>query len=519
MASIYDKSSLVLIPSGTKTGKVFSQKPVSGDGDFTFTRASAATRVNADGNIEKETMNLMPYSNDFSQWSPKSGTFAQGVSDPFGGNDAWSLTATNVDPYLYRNPLVTGLVTLSVWAKGVGSSIGKNFLLVSNGSSPSTSTHTLTSEWVRYESYFNATSTNIIGFEIPNPAVVGDVVHIYGAQLEYGLVARDYQETTTAAVYGGITDNTPRLDYTDSSCPALLLEPQRTNVVINSEYIAGYSSSNTTITQNYGISPEGVQNSTRIQFAGTGYIAFSVASYTNETTSMYVKGTAGQILRFGKGGNVAQGALYTFTGDWQRITYSGGTGSTFIISNFSGANANDFEVYGLQHEEGSYATSYIPTYGSSVSRVAEGRNYSGLSSLIGQTEGTLFLDIDNANLSTEIFSLNRSTQNAIFLITSNTYYRVFIYCDGTNLSYTTSINITDRIRVAIAYQSNNLAVYVNGSQAYTNNTITWTPNVAMDLLNFNNGGYASSKGAARYNQVLLFKERLSNADLATLTTI
>ena len=69
MASIYDKSSLVLIPSGTKTGKVFSQKPVSGDGDFTFTRASAATRVNADGNIEKETQNLITYSNTFSSWN------------------------------------------------------------------------------------------------------------------------------------------------------------------------------------------------------------------------------------------------------------------------------------------------------------------------------------------------------------------------------------------------------------------------------------------------------------------
>ena len=49
MSNIYDKSSLVLIPSGTKTGKVYSQKPVSGDGDFTFTRSSAATRVNASG--------------------------------------------------------------------------------------------------------------------------------------------------------------------------------------------------------------------------------------------------------------------------------------------------------------------------------------------------------------------------------------------------------------------------------------------------------------------------------------
>ena len=61
--SIYDKASLVLIPSGTKTSKVYSQKPVNGDGDFTFSRSTAATRVNADGNIEKETQNLLLQSN------------------------------------------------------------------------------------------------------------------------------------------------------------------------------------------------------------------------------------------------------------------------------------------------------------------------------------------------------------------------------------------------------------------------------------------------------------------------
>ena len=63
--SIYDKASLVLIPSGTKTSKVYSQVPTNGDGDFTFSRSTAATRVNASGNIEKETQNLFTYSNTF----------------------------------------------------------------------------------------------------------------------------------------------------------------------------------------------------------------------------------------------------------------------------------------------------------------------------------------------------------------------------------------------------------------------------------------------------------------------
>ena len=78
------------------------------------------------------------------------------------------------------------------------------------------------------------------------------------------LVARDYIETTTAAVEGGITDNVPRLDYTDSSCPALLLEPQRTNVLTHSEYFGGWGQINTLNTANALISPEGVQKRKQI---------------------------------------------------------------------------------------------------------------------------------------------------------------------------------------------------------------------------------------------------------------
>ena len=91
MANIYDKASLVMIPSGIKEGKLFSQKPVNGDGDFTFSRSTAATRVNADGNIEKETMNLVPRSNDFSAWSKASNaSVTSGQAGYDGTNDAVS---------------------------------------------------------------------------------------------------------------------------------------------------------------------------------------------------------------------------------------------------------------------------------------------------------------------------------------------------------------------------------------------------------------------------------------------
>ena len=54
-----------MTPQLVDTGKVYSIKPENRRGDFDFTRASAATRVGADGNIEKETGNLLLQSNTF----------------------------------------------------------------------------------------------------------------------------------------------------------------------------------------------------------------------------------------------------------------------------------------------------------------------------------------------------------------------------------------------------------------------------------------------------------------------
>jgi hypothetical protein len=56
--SLYDKSSIALIPSGTKASKLYSVLPANGDGDFTHSRGSTATRVNKDGLIESVANNV-----------------------------------------------------------------------------------------------------------------------------------------------------------------------------------------------------------------------------------------------------------------------------------------------------------------------------------------------------------------------------------------------------------------------------------------------------------------------------
>ena len=55
---MYDKASIALIPSGYKDGELYSVLPANGDGDFTHTRGSTATRVNKDGLIESVATNV-----------------------------------------------------------------------------------------------------------------------------------------------------------------------------------------------------------------------------------------------------------------------------------------------------------------------------------------------------------------------------------------------------------------------------------------------------------------------------
>ena len=50
--NLLDKASILLTPTAYNDGSMLSVKPENGDGDFTFSRSSAATRVNAQGLVE-----------------------------------------------------------------------------------------------------------------------------------------------------------------------------------------------------------------------------------------------------------------------------------------------------------------------------------------------------------------------------------------------------------------------------------------------------------------------------------
>jgi len=152
------------------------------------------------------TTNLITYSEDFNSYTKNQVTVAsnQGIS-PIGTNNATKLIATGTDPFVSTDINTTNKTfTLSVYAKGVGSSIGKNvnFFLVRDNyaEAQQSSQFVLTNDWVRYKATLtlSANPTSFVKYRIdaPSVAVVGDEVLIWGSQLEEQTQAETYAKTT-----------------------------------------------------------------------------------------------------------------------------------------------------------------------------------------------------------------------------------------------------------------------------------------------------------------------------------
>jgi hypothetical protein len=589
--SIYDKSSLVLIPSGTKTGKVFSQKPVSGDGDFTFTRASAATRVNADGNIEKETENKLLQSNSFdTTWNNVNVTLTSGQAGYDGSSDAWLLSkGAAAFTNLIQSVTTSGINTFSLYAKSGTLSqltlrdsatniyarfdLSAGTLITTSGSPVSTSIEDIGGGWYRCSITMSMSSASLQIYPDWNQTNAGNIL-IQDAQLEQGLVARDYIETTTAAVYGGITDNTPRLDYTDSSCPALLLEPQRTNLYNSSEYDCFDSGgtrmeatgNETAFCDAYDtpVPAAKVQNSGSLYFYDTTspsattahtWSAFFRLPDTNNLGASRIRVNtintfASSETRF----DLVNGTILTtsaedatitsFPNNWYRLSVTETATSTvggfnFLVyvqdslGNDLGADAGDvgddvIHTFGWQFEEGSYATSYIPTYGSSVTRTADFESNNDLVdtaiSFGANDDFTLFYEGSFNDLSSTSNMIIGGGRQQIGASYKNYWWvqnatSMRIKGDAEVRLATTSMSLSDNTNHKLLVKRSGSVVdfFVDGSK------LTTTQNNPNTAFTFRSLGWAYTnsvyKVSGNLKQALVFNQALTDQEAIDLTTI
>ena len=330
--------------------------------------------------------------------------------------------------------------------------------------------------------------------------------------------------------------NVPRLDYSNGTCPSILVEPQRTNLALQSSSFdnAVWTTYNGSVTANQTTAPDGTNTADKITMGGAGSATLrqsisGVSNGTIVTFSLYIKQGSG-VTAFLDISDTGSTVDITPTANWVKYTYSiaFNTAYSFIDIELRGASGTAFcYIWGAQLEVGSYATSYIPTTSASVTRNADVISKTGISSLIGQTEGTLYAEIKLENInSSSVYTMitSGSFANSILIgkeagVTPNKLL-LYINASGTNVLNNTSISLSSNyIKCAIAYKSGDWAAYVNGSLIASGNS-TFSFNSSLERFGYaSDGDIGISIEKMQVKSSALWKTRLSNAELATLTTI
>jgi hypothetical protein len=350
-------------------------------------------------------------------------------------------------------------------------------------------------------------------------------------------------------LYGSVANNVPAFEFnTDGTYRGLLVEPGATNLVLRSIEFEnatwGASSGGTgslpSVTPNNVIAPDGTLTADTVVFnRGAGNTindrsnfdqSVSIPSTGAYTFSVFAKATTVSdvgkqvFIRIGSAGSLI---AVTLTASWVRYSRTEasvtlglnpvqiGSRGTVTVD-----NSVSVDLWMGQAESGSVATSPIVTTAGTASRVADVVSLTGASSLIGQTEGTLYAEVTTrltGGTAGKVIAECRTDANNRFRIlkSSTDAFQVIVTTGGVDqASITSSTNQSGVFKVAFAYKLNDFAFYVNGVQIGTDvsGTVPTT-----DRIDIGATGAGGNQFTDNVRSVALFPTRLANATLAALT--
>ena len=361
--------------------------------------------------------------------------------------------------------------------------------------------------------------------------------------------------TNSSGVIESVAINGPRFDYNPTTLApnGLLIEEQRTNLVTYSEQFdnAAWSQNvSPTITANIGAAPDGTFTADQITATATNsgvFRFFTVSNSTTHTFSIYLKyASGGQTALIGCDANPATARLNVNTstgaitspgasltaygsqdvgGGWYRVfgTYvSTGTTNSFIV--LGTASTNSFLVWGAQLEAGAFATSYIPTVASQVTRTADVATMTGtnFSSWYNATEGTMYAGVVSApvaNIAQQAWYIsdNTSSNNIALRRNSGGLAAVAVNAGGVAQADVSggAVSASAFYKFAAAYKVNDFAVSLNAG-AIATDTSGSIPVVSQLNIGATAAGTQYLNGTIK--QIAFYPRRLTNAELQAITS-
>ena len=535
------------------------------DPRITFTRGSTATYYDGKTTAKAEE-NLLTYSQEFNNWSLSNGTVtADSTTAPDGTTTADTFTATgaNAKISLTKTYGDGGDATFSVYIKR---KTGSGNVEISHTIFGTATVVSVTSDWQRFEVTTALSSgSRSFGIEL---VTSGDEVYVWGAQLEQRSAATAYTPTTTSPIvkYQPVLQTAAsgeaRFDHdpVTGESKGLLIEEARTNILpysadfTNSAWLLG----DNTTREGYTIAPDGSHNAVVVSGDGGGSQLFirhqvSLAANTTYTFSAFAKrthgtaSTSGQILNVqysnGSGTNTRSlVAVTNLTSEWVRysttVTNVEAYTGTMYLAVDTNSDSENIAVWGAQIEAGSFATSYIPTSGSTATRAADAAAITGsnFTDWYSNANGLTILAqigdkgaVDNGDGSfRRIYTIGDGTVDNYFTLhgqPTGGYWRYrmdsLAIDNAVNAASYSSVSMANNQKVAVAFDTNDFAISVAGlaPNAYQTDSSFPMPTLTKLFIGANEVGSASTNVLiGTIKKIAIYPKRLPNATLQAMTS-
>ena len=401
----------------------------------------------------------------------------------------------------------------------------------------------------------------------------GSTILAWGAQLEQRSSVTAYTATTTQPIINYIpvlltaASGVARFEHNPVTGESLGLEieEQRTNLLLRSEEFdnASWTKAGATITANTVVSPDGTLTSDAIveSTASAQRAVFQAQTLTAaaHTFSVYAKrgiGSQRWLTLFPQGTGVSANTIFdinagtvvasagaqhlsssiTNVGNgWYRCSISF-TAAAVSITNviyltnntasaaptYTGDGYSGIYIWGAQLEAGSFATSYIPTVASQVTRSADSASMTGtnFSSWYRADEGTVYTESLTLTAGTDKYQceIGDGTASNRFSIASQASNQDnYVIVNGSvqaNANFAVSRATT--IKNALGYKLNDVRSGVNGSLGAADTSVS-VPIVNTLYIGSARSNLAMLNGTLA--KLAYYPKRLQNSELQALTTI
>ena len=329
-----------------------------------------------------------------------------------------------------------------------------------------------------------------------------------------------------------------RIDYLDNADGHLLLEPSRTNLFTYSEdFSASIWALNGSATReaNATISPDGTLNAYKITSNG-GNIGYGQGGVVSENStyeiSFFAKKGTDNIIQITESfyigsstifdlesGSITSGngTIESYSNDWYRcsVSYTYGAGQTILSFNLKNTGSGYFYLFGFQGEQGSYPTSYIPTEGSSVTRVNEDILIKGFQDTIlngGDAPFALFIDFEN-------YTLESIGDSLLFLDETDgtsTQGRAYLYNSSAGFGQDWNdnpVSLTNNSSVKLLWN------YTSSTEGYVwKNETKGSLNSGPNAVDFDYLKIVSQFNLLKINRILIYNTALTDTEAQNLIT-